>query len=77
MAAFAAALAGVSPSQAETPRPAVQQARPPAAKATKPVASSSAGTASAYASAEPGCGVVRRRLWTEAGWIVRRVAACR
>jgi hypothetical protein len=75
-AAGAAVLAGVPPAEAETPRSAVQNARP-APKAAKPPAAPSQGATSAYTSAERGCGVVRRRLWTEAGWIVRRVAACR
>ena len=31
----------------------------------------------AYTSSEPGCLTTRKVLWTDAGWIVRRVTSCR
>jgi hypothetical protein len=31
----------------------------------------------AYASADLACTTGRKRLWTEAGWMVRRVTSCR
>ena len=65
-----------SPSQAKSSRPAdskaVQTSKAPAAAARRaPPASAT------YASTDQGCASGRRRLWTEAGWVVRRVSSCR
>jgi hypothetical protein len=43
----------------------------PAATARK------AAVNAAYTSAEPGCFTARKKLWTDDGWIVRRVTSCR
>ena len=86
--AIAALLLALSPSQAETPRSKAQKpARAAVAQKAKPAASKPVSTAAVrrtptaagvtYASADPGCTTGRKRLWTEAGWMVRRVTSCR
>ena len=40
------------------------------------VARRAASASAVYASADPTCTTGRRRLWTDAGWIVRRVTSC-
>ena len=72
-----AALAGTpSPLQAKSARPAdskaVQTGKAPAAAAPR-----AAPASATYTSADPGCASGRRRLWTEQGWVVRRVSSCR
>ena len=75
-AAFALLLA-LSPAQGKTPRSPVEKgARPALAQGAKAPARSAA-PASVYASADGSCMTARKRLWTEAGWIVRRVTSCR
>jgi hypothetical protein len=77
--ALAAALVSMaSASQAESLRAGakepVRAALTQSAKAAagQPVASPRA----AYASAEPACTTGRKRLWTDSGWIVRRITTC-
>ena len=75
-------LLALSPSQAETPRLRPQKpAQAVAAQKVKPVPPAAAlrtpPAGLAYASADPGCTTARKRLWTEAGWMVRRVTSCR
>ena len=36
-----------------------------------------AAVSAAYASSDAACTTGRRRLWTETGWVVRRVTSCR
>ena len=69
-----------SPSHAQSSRPKAQ--KPPVASVQKakkaPAAASRAAPIRAtYASAEPGCATGRKMLWTDEGWIVRRVTSCR
>ena len=87
--AIAALLLALSPSEAQTARskaqkPAraavAQKAKPqpkPEPKPVLPAARRTPPAAVTYASVDPGCTTGRRRLWTEAGWMVRRVTSCR
>ena len=58
-----------------------QRTKPAPAQTTKPASAAVARRAppagATYASADPGCTTGRKRLWTEAGWMVRRVTSCR
>lgn len=76
-AAFALSLA-VFPAQAKM-LPVQKGVNPALAQNAKttPAPARSAVSASAYASADSTCQRARRRLWTETGWIVRRVPLCR
>ena len=80
--AVAAVLIIMSPSAAQTSRPAAQKpARAASAPAVKPALAAAGARAApvstAYASADPTCTTGRKRLWTDAGWVVRRVTSCR
>ena len=72
-------LVALSPCQGQTARaPAQKGARPAVAQGTKPATPArSAAPRSAYTSADGLCQTGRRRLWTESGWLVRRVTSCR
>jgi hypothetical protein len=77
--AIAALLTLGGPSEAQTFRPKPQKpSRTALAQPAKPAPVPVVRQApiSAYASAHPGCTVGRKRLWTDAGWIVRRVTSC-
>jgi hypothetical protein len=81
-AAFAALFMLALPSQAQTDRPAGQKPDGAALAATArqtpaAVAPDMAGVRDAYTSADAACTTGRKRLWTETGWIVRRVTSCR
>jgi hypothetical protein len=69
------------PSQALAARPKpLKQAHPVSAQKAAPATATTARKAAvnaAYTSAEPGCFTARRKLWTEDGWIVRRITSCR
>jgi hypothetical protein len=73
---LAALALAVSPSAAQTPRD-KEPSRPAATQAAQAPAVPLGPAASAYASGGATCTTARKRLWTEAGWIVRRVASCR
>lgn len=79
--AIAVLLLALSPAEARAPRTKAQKpARAVLAQKAKPVpaaARRAPAIAGAYASSDPGCTTGRRRLWTEAGWMVRRVTSCR
>lgn len=71
-----------SPSHAQSARPKGQKPAPvvstqKAKKTPAAAASRAAPVRATYASAEPGCVTGRKMLWTDAGWIVRRVTSCR
>lgn len=53
-----------------------QGAKKPADAPVAQTAKSKAAPRAAYASADAVCTTGRRKLWTEAGWIVRRVTLC-
>jgi hypothetical protein len=82
LSAVAALLMTALPSQAQTARPAGQKPAgaalaQTARQAPAPAAPRMARVSAAYASADLACTTGRKRLWTEAGWIVRRITACR
>jgi invasion protein IalB len=67
------------PSEAQTARAAGQKPPLPALAQTAkqpPAAAARLGRA-AYTSADVACTTGRKRLWTETGWMVRRVTSCR
>jgi hypothetical protein len=69
-------LAAAQPSQAaaaKAPRAAFAQA--PAPTGAGPAGADAASPASAPGDAT--CAKARKKLWTESGWIVRRVTLCR
>jgi hypothetical protein len=77
-----AALAMIfSPSHAQSSRPKGQKPAPVVstqkAKKAPAAPSRTAPVRATYASAEPGCVSGRKMLWTDGGWIVRRVTSCR
>jgi hypothetical protein len=77
--ALAVLLAINSLAEAQTTRPTPET--PGQATQGKPTTLAAAGRDPAlkarYASADSACTTGRRRLWTESGWVVRRVTSCR
>jgi hypothetical protein len=69
------ALAATSPALAARPKP--HKAPVTTEKADAATARRAAEVNATYTSAEPGCLTARRKLWTDDGWIVRRVTSCR
>jgi invasion protein IalB len=75
IAAFAL-LTMALPSEAQTARAAGQKPLLPALAQTAKQPAAGLGRA-AYTSADVACTTGRKRLWTETGWMVRRVTSCR
>jgi hypothetical protein len=77
---FVVLLALASTSQALAARPKPYKAPVATQKADEVPAATARRAAqvnATYTSAEPGCLTARRKLWTDDGWIVRRVTSCR
>ena len=71
-------LGGGFPLRAETSRPNAEKPGQAAKSPSGPAATRrDPALSAAYASADAACTTGRRRLWTEAGWVVRRVTSCR
>jgi hypothetical protein len=80
-AALAAGLFLLSPSEARTAGAVETKARPAAAanpaKAVAHPGRPKPGVKTAFTSGDAACLTGRRKLWTDDGWIVRRVTSCR
>lgn len=65
------------PSQAQTARETPQKpVRPGLERTIQRGPARDIPVGATYTSADRGCATARKRLWTDAGWIIRRVTAC-